>query len=52
LLALEQRELKFNEIVKITGNTTTVMKRAKDLQDAGLVGRTVLRTGRGACNTL
>lgn len=43
LLALEERGMKFNEIVKIAGNTTTAMRRAKDLQNVGLIDREVLQ---------
>lgn len=60
LFALEKRKLKFREIVKLAGNTTTAMRRTQDLQNTGLVGRKVLqdrersveysltKTGRGA----
>lgn len=43
LFALEKRKLKFNEIVEIAGNTTTAMRRVKELQDTGLVSRKVLQ---------
>lgn len=43
LLELSKRALKFNEIVKITGNATTAMRRVQDLQAAGLVNRKVLQ---------
>lgn len=43
LFALEKRELKFNEIVEIAGNTTTAMRRVKELQDTGLISRKVLQ---------
>jgi len=43
LLALKGRKLKFNEIVEITGNATTAMRRTQELQDVGLISRKVLQ---------
>lgn len=43
LFALEKKKLKFKEIVRVAGNTTTTMRRTQDLQNAGLVSRKVLQ---------
>jgi DNA-binding HxlR family transcriptional regulator len=43
LFELEKRRLKFNEIVRIAGNSTTAMRRTQELHNAGLVGRKVLQ---------
>jgi DNA-binding HxlR family transcriptional regulator len=43
LLALQQRKLKFTEIVEIAGNPTTAMRRVTDLQRVGLISRRVLQ---------
>jgi len=43
LFALKERKLKFNEIVRIAGNTTTAMRRTQELQSVGLVSRKVLQ---------
>lgn len=43
LIALKDGGLKFNQIVEITGNTTTAMRRTRELQTAGLIGRKVLQ---------
>jgi len=43
LFELEKRRLKFNEIARIAGNSTTAMRRTQELHNAGLVGRNVLQ---------
>ncbi|MFN4133559.1 MAG: winged helix-turn-helix transcriptional regulator [Candidatus Hadarchaeales archaeon] len=43
LLALRDGKLKFNEIVEIAGNDTTAMRRTRELQSVGLIGRKVLQ---------
>jgi DNA-binding HxlR family transcriptional regulator len=43
LMALKERNLKFSEIVEITGNATTAMRRTQELQEVGLISRKVLQ---------
>ena len=46
LLALQRKELKFTEIVKIANNPTTAMRRVTNLQKMGLISRKVLQDER------
>lgn len=43
LLGLRGRKLKFSEVVRITGNATTAMRRTQDLHATGLISRRVLQ---------